>query len=343
MRLRSPRAVKYKSSDLFRSVSEGNIPQFDAILVVNASLINEKTKDGGTVLHLAAEFGHIEMFKHIAANYPNLLKEKNKSGSTVLHHAAVHGKEEGMVVHVATTYPHLLNERNKKGITVCNAICRSRIPKKMSVSEYVFDVLLLVDNPEFRAKVACILYAPKGNLFYKLNDDLSLKIIGYSEAKDLRFIPQLKVLCLDLAKRYLRDKRLTEEEFEKNQSALYTDNHIKAAAKFMARVIMKTYNEDAAGIGVLTQEQLEVRQTQLQGWLSSTLMRRGEEFRWLVNKEFRQGIMHVVQKAMLIQSTERCPRTEPAVKQALNTCITNWVRRITHEPQAQLVEGLSLA
>jgi hypothetical protein len=337
MRLRSPRAVKYKSSDLFRSVSEANISQFDAILTVNAHLISEKTKDGGTVLHLAAESGHIGMFQHIAAKYPDLLKEKNKSGATVLHHAAVNGKEEGMVVHVATTYPNLLNERNKKGITLSNAISRSRIPRKRSVAEYVSDVQLLIDNLKFREFVACILYSPESNLFNKLEENLSLKIIAYSVARSLLFIPQLKALCLDLAARYLQDKSLTAEEFVRNQSALYTNTHIKAASKFMARVIMKTYNEDTLQ-GFLTSAQLPEKQALLQEWLSTTLLRRMDEYGGVINKEFRQGIMHVVQKAMLIESTKVFPRTKSAVDAALNTCITNWVRRITPASTEQVAE-----
>lgn len=346
MKLRSPRSPRgtYKSSDLFRSVTTASIAQFDTILAVNARLINEKTKDGDTVLHLAGAAGKIDMFKHIATNHPKLLVEKNKVGATALHHAAVKG-QEGIVVYVATTYPHLINEKNRKGVTVYGALSRSNIPNKRNIEQCILKVQVLISNQEFAETLASILYAPKCSFFDKLNEDMNLSIVSYLVTTCSRFISEFKVLCAGIANKYLTDNGLTLEDFQANETKAFKDvssrvSHITAASEFMAGVIMKTYNEDAI-IGVLTLEQLPVRQAQLQEWLSSTLIKRGAEFGWLVNKEFRQGIMHVVQKAMLVQSQEVCPRTKPAIEFVLNRCITNWVKRITSAP-TEAVEELQI-
>ncbi|EAY04209.1 ankyrin repeat protein, putative [Trichomonas vaginalis G3] len=91
-----------------------NIPSlFDHFLSLDAN-INEKNKNGETVLHIAAKTNSKETAEHLISHGANI-NEKDKNGKTALHYAAkTNSKEtaEHLISHGAN-----INEKDKNGKT----------------------------------------------------------------------------------------------------------------------------------------------------------------------------------------------------------------------------------
>ncbi len=192
----------------------------------------------------------------------------------------------------------------------------------------------------FRESFACILFPSPASRLAKLDLVTLLNITKYVVGTGFGSFIQADSLYLGVANSYLSDNHLTHEAFKEYETSAYKVSHIKVAAEFMAEVIIKIHLED-----FLRHRQsalLGFGHYQLEDLLYTTLIYRAAEFDWHVCKEFRQGIMHVTDKTLLIQSARGNEKFDQSIRNAVDKCITNWVKRLTAS-RAELPQEEQLA
>ena len=188
-------------------------------------------------------------------------------------------------------------------------------------------------DPSFKENIACIIYPNPSSPLSKLDHKTHLNIVKYILSMNFEPIISADSLILGIANSYMCDN--PKINFETYDRSCYRVSHIKAAAEFMTEVIIKIHLNDA--LKLKQRALLGMGHYQLEELLYTTLLNRAEEFGWVVTRDFRQGIMHVIDKTMLTQSARGNQHLQDTVRFALNKCINNWVSKLTSS-QAEPLE-----
>lgn len=104
----------FSYDDLRDAVSQGELLGLKEILAAMPSLIDAKSNNGWTILHVVVAHGQVELFKYVSSTYPKLLPMNTKYDSNFLHIAASNGQLQ-MFNHIVTSYPWLLRARSCVG------------------------------------------------------------------------------------------------------------------------------------------------------------------------------------------------------------------------------------
>lgn len=192
-------------------------------------------------------------------------------------------------------------------------------------------------DPAFKECFACLIYPHSTSHLSKLDKTTHLTIAKY--ILGISFEPMISTdsLILGIANSYFSDN--PKINFEAYDLSCHRISHIKAAAEFMTEIIIKTHLKDA--LRLKQRALLGLGHYQLEELLYATLLNRAEEFSWVVTKDFRQGIMHVIDKTLLTESACGTRQLQGPVRGALNKCITNWVKKLSasRTEQVQLTQA----